>query len=181
VILAERPSLLATLERAALTFGRRAALNLEGLHGPTVARNERPSLILHRTFQVLGMEDQSAKRNPDLPYPGAFMGAGNQQIHLMELPIIDPVEGRPEHGGRSAPTTRLLLLEPPDCFRTRVANSQVCKLAGGIDRCQEQAGWGVASATASEWARAWWWQGPARGRDHQVPGAPDGEPREARR
>jgi glyoxylase I family protein len=48
----------------------------------------------------LGMVDESHMRNPKLPYPGAFMGCGANQIHLMELPIMDPLEGRPEHGGR---------------------------------------------------------------------------------
>lgn len=37
---------------------------------------------------------------PDLPFPGAWLGAGGQQIHLLELPNPDPVSGRPPHGGR---------------------------------------------------------------------------------
>jgi glyoxylase I family protein len=37
---------------------------------------------------------------PDLPFPGAWLGAGAQQIHLLELPNPDPVTGRPDHGGR---------------------------------------------------------------------------------
>jgi len=37
---------------------------------------------------------------PDLGYPGAWLGVGGQQIHLLELPNPDPVENRPAHGGR---------------------------------------------------------------------------------
>ena len=37
---------------------------------------------------------------PDLGFPGAWLQVGEQQIHLLELPNPDPVEGRPEHGGR---------------------------------------------------------------------------------
>ena len=37
---------------------------------------------------------------PDLGYPGAWLWVGNLQIHLLELPNPDPLEGRPAHGGR---------------------------------------------------------------------------------
>lgn len=37
---------------------------------------------------------------PDLGYPGAWLGIGSQQIHLLEVPNPDPVNGRPAHGGR---------------------------------------------------------------------------------
>ena len=47
---------------------------------------------------VLGLE-QDDKR-PDLGFPGAWLWVGSGQIHLMELPNPDPVENRPEHGGR---------------------------------------------------------------------------------
>ena len=46
---------------------------------------------------VLGLE--RAPR-PDLGFPGAWLGVGEQQIHLLELPNPDPVAGRPVHGGR---------------------------------------------------------------------------------
>eukprot|EP00903_Cladosiphon_okamuranus_P008846 g8470.t1 len=50
---------------------------------------------------VLGFEDESSLRPDDkLPFDGAFVRAGATQIHLMELPNPDPVDGRPEHGGR---------------------------------------------------------------------------------
>jgi glyoxylase I family protein len=47
---------------------------------------------------VLGLEVASDR--PDLPFPGAWLRVGEQQIHLLELPNPDPVEGRPPHGGR---------------------------------------------------------------------------------
>jgi glyoxylase I family protein len=37
---------------------------------------------------------------PDLGYPGAWLWVGEQQIHLLELPNPDPVQDRPQHGGR---------------------------------------------------------------------------------
>lgn len=47
---------------------------------------------------LLGLEQD--KSRPDLGYPGAWLTVGAQQIHLMELPNPDPLEGRPAHGGR---------------------------------------------------------------------------------
>ena len=46
---------------------------------------------------VLGM--QQAPRN-ELPFPGAWLWVGDQQIHLLELPNPDPQDDRPAHGGR---------------------------------------------------------------------------------
>jgi glyoxylase I family protein len=37
---------------------------------------------------------------PELGFPGAWLGVGAHQIHLLELPNPDPVAGRPDHGGR---------------------------------------------------------------------------------
>jgi glyoxylase I family protein len=47
---------------------------------------------------VLGLEVDSNR--PDLGYPGAWLQIQSQQIHLLQLPNPDPVEGRPSHGGR---------------------------------------------------------------------------------
>jgi glyoxylase I family protein len=47
---------------------------------------------------VFGLEVASDR--PDLPFPGAWLRVGDQQIHLLELPNPDPVDGRPAHGGR---------------------------------------------------------------------------------
>ncbi len=47
---------------------------------------------------VLGLKETS---RPNFPFPGAWLEVGDkQQIHLIQLPSPDPVEGRPEHGGR---------------------------------------------------------------------------------
>lgn len=48
--------------------------------------------------QVLGLSIDQGR--PALPYDGAWLGVGDQQIHLMQLPNPDPLTGRPEHGGR---------------------------------------------------------------------------------
>jgi glyoxylase I family protein len=45
---------------------------------------------------------------PDLGYPGAWLTIGTQQIHLLELPNPDPVDGRPAHGGRDRHTAMLV-------------------------------------------------------------------------
>lgn len=47
---------------------------------------------------LLGLATDPAR--PDLGYPGAWLRVGGHQIHLLELPNPDPVEGRPAHGGR---------------------------------------------------------------------------------
>ena len=52
---------------------------------------------------VLGLElDQN---RPELSYPGAWLNLGEGgQIHLIELPNPDPVDNRPQHGGRDRHT-----------------------------------------------------------------------------
>ena len=72
-------------------------ITVEGLHHVSliVADTER-SLAFYR--DLLGLEPDPAR--PDLGYPGAWLRIGSQQIHLLELPNPDPVEGRPAHGGR---------------------------------------------------------------------------------
>lgn len=47
---------------------------------------------------VLGM--RIVPERPELGYPGAWLQLGQQQIHLLQVPNPDPVEGRPQHGGR---------------------------------------------------------------------------------
>jgi glyoxylase I family protein len=47
---------------------------------------------------TLGLPVDAAR--PDLGYPGAWLGVGGQQIHLLELPNRDPTDGRPAHDGR---------------------------------------------------------------------------------
>lgn len=47
---------------------------------------------------ILGLEVDDCR--PDLGYPGAWLKVDDKQIHLLELPNPDPVDDRPEHGGR---------------------------------------------------------------------------------
>jgi len=60
-----------------------------------VADTER-SLAFYRGLLGLIPDEQ----RPDLGYPGAWLWVGDQQIHLLELPNPDPLQGRPQHGGR---------------------------------------------------------------------------------
>lgn len=66
-------------------------------HAGLLVSNTQASLGFY--LETLGFEDDTHLR-PNLPFPGAFVRAGAQQIHLMELPNPDPTTGRPEHGGR---------------------------------------------------------------------------------
>lgn len=49
---------------------------------------------------VLGLEVNPDRPDDKLPYRGAWLWIGPEMIHLMELPNPDPLDGRPEHGGR---------------------------------------------------------------------------------
>ena len=55
---------------------------------------------------TLGLTVDAAR--PDLGYPGAWLQVGEQQLHLLELPGIDPVAGRPQHAGRDRHTALLV-------------------------------------------------------------------------
>jgi glyoxylase I family protein len=63
------------------------------------------SLLVADTARALGfyhglLELPVSTARPDLSFPGAWLELGPQQIHLLELPNPDPLDGRPEHGGR---------------------------------------------------------------------------------
>jgi len=60
-----------------------------------VADTER-SLTFYRDLLGLTLD----RHRPELGYPGAWLWIGEQQIHLLELPNPDPLQGRPPHGGR---------------------------------------------------------------------------------
>ena len=51
-------------------------------------------------MEMFGWKDDTHLRNPELPFKGAFLRFGTDQVHLMELPNPDPMIGRPDHGGR---------------------------------------------------------------------------------
>lgn len=65
-------------------------------HVSLIASDTQRSLTFYR--DLLGLVPD--EHRPDLGYPGAWLWIGEQQIHLLELPNPDPVQGRPQHGGR---------------------------------------------------------------------------------
>ncbi|MDJ0834413.1 MAG: VOC family protein [Gammaproteobacteria bacterium] len=52
----------------------------------------------HFYADVLGLEQDLSR--PELSFDGLWFKVGQQAIHCMLLKNPDPVEGRPEHGGR---------------------------------------------------------------------------------
>lgn len=65
-------------------------------HVSLLVRDTARSLAFYR--EVLGLE--VIPERPALGFPGAWLRVGEQQIHLLELPNPDPLEGRPAAGGR---------------------------------------------------------------------------------
>ena len=70
-----------------------------------ILRLHHVSLVISNTVRsvdfyqnLLGLE--WVHDRPDLGFPGAWFQIGDQQIHLLEVPNSDPVQGRPRHGGR---------------------------------------------------------------------------------
>lgn len=66
------------------------------LHATVIVAELETSLKFYT--EVVGLRVNPDR--PDLGYPGAWLDVGTQQLHLMALPNPDPVQGRPEHGGR---------------------------------------------------------------------------------
>jgi glyoxylase I family protein len=64
-------------------------------HVSVVVADTARALVFYH--DVLGLEIVA---RPDLGYPGAWLAVGARQIHLLEVPNPDPVEGRPRHVGR---------------------------------------------------------------------------------
>jgi len=65
-------------------------------HVSIVVSNTQKSVSFYS--DVLGLEP--CHERPELGFPGAWLTVGGQQIHLLEVENPDPVENRPEHGGR---------------------------------------------------------------------------------
>jgi len=71
---------------------------------------------------VLGLEQDHAR--PELSYPGAWLNLDDSgQIHLIELPNPDPVDNRPEHGGRDRHTA--LTVSSLDAIITELEQAQL--------------------------------------------------------
>jgi glyoxylase I family protein len=51
-------------------------------------------------IDVFSCIDESYRRPKSLPYPGAFLRFGRNEIHLIQLTSVDQRDGRPAHGGR---------------------------------------------------------------------------------
>lgn len=64
-------------------------------HSSLIVSDTKQSLVFYT--DILGLKQLE---RPDLPFPGAWLEIGTQQIHLLELDNPDPTTGRPEHGGR---------------------------------------------------------------------------------
>lgn len=69
-------------------------------HVSLIVADTAKALAFYR--DLLGLEVDISR--PDLGYPGAWLNIGDGQIHLLELPNPDPLEGRPTHGGRDRHT-----------------------------------------------------------------------------
>lgn len=68
-----------------------------GLHHVSlIVADTARALRFYRDLLGLGVD----ATRPDLGYPGAWLQVDDRQIHLLELPNPDPIEGRPAHGGR---------------------------------------------------------------------------------
>jgi glyoxylase I family protein len=65
-------------------------------HCSFIVANTKKSLEFYTG--ILGLEVDECR--PDLAYPGAWLNVGEMQIHLLEVENPDPVDNRPEHGGR---------------------------------------------------------------------------------
>lgn len=65
-------------------------------HVSVIVQNVDVSLAFYH--KVLGLVANTDR--PELGYPGAWLDIGSQQIHLLQLPNPDPIDARPQHGGR---------------------------------------------------------------------------------
>lgn len=80
---------------------------ITGIHHVSLIVADRSrSLGFYR--DLLGLRVDHSR--PDLGYPGAWLWLGGQQLHLLELPNPDAIQGRPAHGGRD----RHLAMAVPD-------------------------------------------------------------------
>ena len=69
-------------------------------HVSVVVSDTGRALVFYR--DILGLEPDASR--PELGFPGAWLHLGGRQLHLLELPNPDPVQGRPAHGGRDRHT-----------------------------------------------------------------------------
>jgi len=89
-------------------------------HASVIVAELAPSLAFY--VDVLGMELDDTR--PELGFNGAWLKAGAQQIHLLEVPNPDPVAGRPAHAGRDRHTA--LLVTGLEQLVQRLETADVC-------------------------------------------------------
>lgn len=83
----------------AVTTADKTAVSFHGMHHVgMLCENLERSLEFYTG--ILELEINPDRPDEKLPYRGAWLWIGPEMIHLMELPNPDPMEGRPEHGGR---------------------------------------------------------------------------------
>lgn len=77
---------------------------------------------LHFYVDILGIPLDETR--PDMPFPGAWLKVGDQQIHLLVLPNHDPATGRPAHAGRDRHTA--LVVTGLDALQQRLEENGIC-------------------------------------------------------
>ena len=65
-------------------------------HVSLVVSDTQRSVAFYQELLDLRVNQQ----RPDIGFPGAWFDMGEQQLHLLQVENPDPVENRPEHGGR---------------------------------------------------------------------------------
>jgi len=91
-----------------------------GLHHVSlVVSDTARALGFYRDVLGLGLDPS----RPALGFPGAWLGLGDRQLHLLEVPNPDPVAGRPDHGGRDRHTA--LTVNGLDGFIARLTAAEI--------------------------------------------------------
>lgn len=90
------------------------------LHASVLVADTERALRFYRDVLELAVDPHRS----DLGYPGAWLTVNaEQQIHLLELPNPDPLDGRPAHGGRDRHTA--LGVGDLDALRQRLDQAHV--------------------------------------------------------
>ncbi len=101
-----------------------------GLHHASVLVRDL-DCALQFYVEVLGIEIDTTR--PSMPFDGAWLRVGDQQIHLLQLPNPDPLEGRPQHAGRDRHTA--LSVRGLDAVTRRLENAGVALTHSRSGRC----------------------------------------------
>ena len=72
-------------------------MTILGLHHTSLlVSNLERALVFY--LHTLGFTQDETR--PEMSFDGAWLRAGDQSLHLLELPNPDPLAGRPQHAGR---------------------------------------------------------------------------------